>query len=91
MQDSFDMDWVGAGFDVDSLPRQKPNMDAWRWSFAYLPDAHMKSVVAGWMMRVWLGADPAELSQEEIEALAVGALLTIEPRSENGGGVRCDA
>ncbi|HEY6446964.1 MAG TPA: hypothetical protein VIY53_10920 [Acidobacteriaceae bacterium] len=91
MRDSFDMDWVGAGFDMDSLPRQKPNVEVWRWSFAYLPDAHMKTIVAGWMMRVWLGADPAVLSQEEIEALSVGALLAADTRSENGGGLRCDA
>lgn len=91
MQDSFDMDWVGAGIDLDSLPRQKPNLEGWRWSFAYLPDAHMKSIVAGWMTRVWLGADPAVLSQEEIEALSLGALLAADTRSEAGSGLRCDA
>lgn len=90
MQDSFDMDWVGAGLDLDSLQPQKPNMDGWRWSFAYLPDAHSKAIVAGWMTRVWLGADPAVLSKEEIEVLSLGALLAADARSE-GGGLRCDA
>jgi hypothetical protein len=52
-----------------------PALDACRWSFAYLPDERMKAVAAGWMARVLLGADPAEMSDEELQILAMSSLM----------------
>ena len=70
--------WKLAELDEERQLQREPSLELWRWSFAYLPDARMKAVAAGWMMRVLLGGDPAEISDEEVETLAVGALLATE-------------
>jgi hypothetical protein len=84
MQNTVDTAWERAGWNYDG-----PGLDVCRWSFAYLPDARMKSVAAGWMVRVLLGADPAEMSEEELQIVVVSSLMA----SRNLGefGLRCDA
>ena len=91
MQKSINQEWDGAGFGGNSLSNGGPDLASWRWSFAWLPDAKMKAVAAGWMMRVMLGADPAEMSEEELQVLAVGALMSTERRDPGKGGLLCDA
>lgn len=80
-----DTAWERGGWNSPN----EPHLEVCRWSFAYLPDARMKSVAAGWMARVILGADPAEMSEEEIQILTVSSLLAA--RESSGLGLRCDA
>jgi hypothetical protein len=90
MQNVIDNWWDGPEFDAGPLPKEKPNLARWQWSFAYLPDARMKAVAAGWMVRVLLGADPAEMSEEEMRILSVGAHMASDRRSWESGHL-CDA
>jgi hypothetical protein len=91
MQNSIDAEWDGVGFGGNSLSSKGPDLASWRWSFAWLPDEKMKAVAAGWMVRVLLGADPAEISEEELQVLAIGALMTTERHGAGKGGPLCDA
>lgn len=84
MRNTIDMAWERAGWNHD-----EPSLDVFRWSFAYLPDARMKSVAAGWMVRVLLGADPAEMSEEELQIVSVSSLMA--SRSVLEPSLRCDA
>lgn len=86
-----DPPWGQAEFDGNSLHDETPYLDALRWSFAYLPDPRMKAVAAGWMVRVLLGGDPAEMSDEELETLAMGALLAANRKDAGRVGLGCDA
>lgn len=72
--------WELAEFEAEPLAEPEPRLDLWRWSFAYLPTAHMKAVAADWLVRVLLGGDPADVSEEEVQILAMGALLATEKR-----------
>ncbi|HEX4005193.1 MAG TPA: hypothetical protein VHX60_03365 [Acidobacteriaceae bacterium] len=91
MQNSFDTFSEFADFNSDPFPRVKANLDMWRWSFASLPDRRMKAVAAGWMVRVLLGGDPAEMNQEEIEVLSTVTLLSIGQGNPEFGRSWCDA
>jgi hypothetical protein len=84
MQNTVDTAWERSGWHHDG-----PALDVCRWSFAYLPDARMKSVAAGWMARVLLGADPAEMSEEELQIVAVSHSMA--GRDAAGLGLRSDA
>jgi hypothetical protein len=64
-------------------------LDICRWSFAWLPDARMKAVAAGWMARVLLGADPLEMSEEELQILAISGIMAT--RAGDRHGLHCDA
>lgn len=91
MQNIIDNLWGEAGFDVDEPLREKPHLALWQWSFAYLPDARMKAVAADWMVRVLLGGDPAEMSDEEVQILSVGALLATARGGAAASGLNWDA
>jgi hypothetical protein len=91
MQSTFGTVWEFVEFGSDPFHREKPNLDLWRWSFAGLPDARTKAIAAGWMVRVWLGGDPAEMSEEESEVVSVGALLGTEPAGTANRRSWCDA
>jgi hypothetical protein len=91
MQNTLSADWDFPEFEFDALPQKKPNLDQWRWSFASLPNARMKAVAAGWMVRVLLGGDPAEMSEEESDVLAVGALPVAQWMSPEDLRSWCDA
>jgi hypothetical protein len=91
MQNTIDTFWEVAEFEAEQPVNGKPQLDLWSWSFAYLPDARMKAVAAGWMVRVLLGGDPAEISEEEVRALSVGALLATGRRSASAGSWQWDA
>jgi hypothetical protein len=86
MQNTVDTAWertsgVGSAWELIG-----PSLDVCRWSFAYLPDARMKAVVAGWMVRVLLGADPAEMSDEELRIVAMSCVLAPREGEERGLG-----
>lgn len=89
MQSTVDTAWERTGWAGSPWEQAGPELDVCRWSFAYLPDARMKAVAAGWMARVLLGADPAEMSDEELQILVVSNLLAA--RDPRGRGVSCDA
>ncbi|HTW47155.1 MAG TPA: hypothetical protein VMD92_04355 [Acidobacteriaceae bacterium] len=89
MRNTVDTAWERGGWGGNSLEHADPNLDVCRWSFAYLPDARMKSVAAGWMARVLLGADPAEMNEEELQMVVVSSLMASRDTSEYG--LRCDA
>lgn len=85
MQNLVDTAWERAGWATQT----GSPLDACRWSFAYLPDARMKAVAAGWMARVILGADPAEMTEEELQIVAVSSLMASRHAGEPG--LRWDA
>ena len=76
-----------AEFDAVS-PTERPDLTRWQWSFADLPSARMKTVAAGWMVRVLLGADPAVMSEEEMRILCAGAA---KKQSKAASALGCDA
>jgi hypothetical protein len=89
MSSAVDTAWERAGRVGQESEHTDPFLDVCRWTFAYLPDARMKSIAAGWMARVLLGADPAEMSEEELQIVAVSSLLAARDTREFG--VCCDA
>jgi hypothetical protein len=89
MSRAVDTAWERAGWVGEESEHTDPFLDVCRWTFAYLPDAKMKSVAAGWMTRVMLGADPAEMNEEELQIVAVSSIMAA--RSTHEFGVRWDA
>jgi hypothetical protein len=89
MQNTVDTAWERSGWGANMLAQERPNLDLFRWSFAYLPDPRMKAVAAGWMARVLLGADPADMNEEELHMLTVSSMIAAKNVEEVG--IRCDA
>jgi hypothetical protein len=89
MQNSVDTAWERTGWAGSPWDDVGPTLDVCRWSFAYLPDARMKSVAAGWIARVLLGEDPAEMSDEELQIVTVSHSIAV--RDTGKYGLRCDA
>ncbi|HTV14030.1 MAG TPA: hypothetical protein VME68_04900 [Acidobacteriaceae bacterium] len=80
MQSRVDTAWERSGWAAEN----EPHLELFRWTFAYLPDARMKSVAAEWMARVILGADPAEMNEEELQIVAVSSLMALRHAGEPG-------
>jgi hypothetical protein len=88
MSSKVDTAWERSGWGEQPWERVEP-LEACKWSFAFLPDARMKAVAAAWMTRVLLGADPAEMNEEELQIVAVSSIMAA--RSTHEFGVRWDA
>jgi hypothetical protein len=89
MQITVDTAWERSGLGGGMFEAKDPSLEVCRWGFAYLPDARMKSVAAEWMARVLLGADPAEMTEEEFRIVAVSTMMA--SRAAGDCGLRCDA
>jgi hypothetical protein len=89
MQNTVDTAWERAGWGANLLAQERPALDLCRWSFAYLPDARMKSVAAEWIARVLMGADPADVSEEELQMLSVSIMMAARDAKE--AGIRSNA
>jgi hypothetical protein len=89
MQNTVDTAWERAGWGANLLAQERPNLDFCRWSFAYLPDARMKSVAAEWIARVMMGADPADATEEELQMLSLSIMMGAKDAVE--AGIRSDA
>jgi hypothetical protein len=91
MKQSIDTEWGSAGFGVNPFPEENHDLSVCRWAFAYLPDKKMKAVAADWMARVLLGADPSDMSAEELHMLSVSTLMALDVRPPGTSGLWCDA